>query len=251
LIILVFVSAYLTTHTDDRGTPTADPNIPQSVAPDRKIYSRSDDEPPAVVAPAPAKQSDYLDTSQLGPLGNPQASPAATNAPKQQTDGQCQDFTNVKDKATLDRILVDKVKAITEQTNQDLIRNPSLAKGALSDSEFLAFSNAFGIRKSPTGVEIFSDAAFNIAYGHVLERLVADRIASDPCLNQYLEYVKNSDQTQGLPDFVGKKGAQGLELDITTPGQAFKKANEGKLYTFIEYERGLHLNAEGIAVPNN
>lgn len=44
LIVAIFVSAYLPEHPEDfEPPPPADPNIPQSVAPERKIYSRSDE----------------------------------------------------------------------------------------------------------------------------------------------------------------------------------------------------------------
>lgn len=44
LIIGIFVSAYLPVHLEDnQPPPSADPNIPQSVDPNRKIYSRNDE----------------------------------------------------------------------------------------------------------------------------------------------------------------------------------------------------------------
>ncbi len=50
IIIGVFVSAYLTVHTEDNKQTYQDPSIPQSIPPDKKIYSPIDEEPPTLTS---------------------------------------------------------------------------------------------------------------------------------------------------------------------------------------------------------
>jgi hypothetical protein len=228
-----------------------DQTAPVSLDPKDKIYSRIDDEPTPAPAAEPTQEvqtppKNYVEL----PAPPPQRAPLPQQAnPKLDPAGKCEDFKNIKDRDALKELVLERIKQITEQVNEEFGKNPDLAAGQLSGAELNAFAETFGVRKTPSGVEILSEAAFNIAYGHILERLVADQVMRDPCLSKYIEYVKNVRQTDELPDFVGKNGAEGLEIDITTQGQAARKFAQGKTYQFVEYQRKLMMNAEGYAVP--
>jgi hypothetical protein len=116
---------------------------------------------------------------------------------------------------------------LTNAVNSRFAKDPSVAMRVLSEAEV----NKAIAEKGPVG-------GFNQLYGHALERLVAMEVVKDPFLSQHLEYIPNVKQTAGnTGDFRGVNGATGLVFDVTTPGQAVKKQNNGKDFTFITYQR--------------
>jgi hypothetical protein len=121
----------------------------------------------------------------------------------------------------------------------------------VSSREIQGFGNKFGLKQTRAdGKFHYSDKAWQIIYGHVIERLTAKRVAKDKTLRKYLSYIKNVDQTAGggKPDFIGAGELPAtVKFDITTNKQAAskKKMPEKKCWIFITYERLIVLDDEG------
>lgn len=147
-----------------------------------------------------------------------------------------------KDDCKLDKLkgdalrnqVIAQVRQYTAESNQRLINNP---------------------KSAAESVPSVGKGFFTGDYGTLLENLVAQRVAADTCLSKYLRHLTATEQSKAgpngekgdYPDFQGTAGGLGdLTIDITTAeAKARKLASEGgkSKYVYIEYERGLCLDA--------
>lgn len=146
---------------------------------------------------------------------------------KQCTLVECLPWINA-DSAGIRDLITEKLQAITDSVNLAFAENPEMADTTKLSNKAAA--------KMP----------FVAAYGHALERLVAEVVKDYPCIKDYIKYVPNTEQTVpgGKPDFEGVKTAAGLQFDITTEKQAeVKSKTEAKKdYIFITYTRLLEVD---------
>jgi hypothetical protein len=158
----------------------------------------------------------------------------------------------------LQRAVTARLNQLVQATNRRFAANPSMAMdpGILSGNQVTMIFGGSAYRSNPQymhkgkpaqTMSPEAPAAFNILYGHAIERLSARAAAADPCLPRYLQYVRNVDQTRegGQPDFRGVGRAAGLVIDVTTEEESRRK---GAKYTFVTYQRLLRLDAQGLAV---
>jgi RHS repeat-associated protein len=111
---------------------------------------------------------------------------------------------------------------LTNSVNQSLGSNLRLATTVLSREELDAAAYSTGLARAQ--------------YGNALERLVAREIKSDPMLSSLYRHVGGPSN----PDFIGRGLLNGMNFDITTPGQAaahLARPGYGKGLNIITYER--------------
>jgi len=111
---------------------------------------------------------------------------------------------------------------LTNQVNEAFAANLNVATAVLSPGEQLAAAEYTGLAKA--------------AYGNAIERLVAREIEADPVLDGLYRHVGGPNN----PDFVGRALFQGMDFDITTPGQAaahLARPGYGAGLNIITYQR--------------
>lgn len=199
-------------------------------------------------APPPPPNPKDADEGDAKADGNAQGKATGVKA----ADDDCAKLAAM-DEAKLKKEVIKRFKTVVAKVNDEFAQTPSIAMEVVSEAEIRGASYTFGLVQTQNGAAI-SDKTLNVIYGHILERLVAERIEKyDQCLLSYLVYVPNPVQMQtigGSPDFNGTGKAQGLELDITTAGEVPKKKAKGKNYEFVLYDRKLKMGAEGVVVKN-
>jgi len=176
--------------------------------------------------------------------------------------GECQQLARLKGLPLRDE-LVTRMRKLVQAANSQLIAQPSSAMGkggdpalGLTANEVNFVFGGAGFKPLPgSHVEGMTDSAFNVLYGHAIERLTAGLLARDACLPKFVRHVSAAEQRQpgGSPDFVGVGAAAkiGLAIDVTTGLSAQKKARSSAKanYQFITYRRGLKVDAHGHAAP--
>jgi RHS repeat-associated protein len=257
LIVGVFASAYLTVHTEEKTY--WDPSIPRSVPPERKIYSRIDDElvtsdlrdtpPTAVKVPKKTeiqKTPDYT-VYQVGPESETLVPNVRVESLRDQTPGKSSGGgggyvgpateraqgvvspnASKESKESLRKKEIAKLQALTEAVAEELGKDPGLALLVVSEAEIQSALNNKGYR-----------GGWYTIFGHAVERLVARRVAADPMLSRNWEYIPNPLQPKQVDDsidFRGKRNAAGAMVDITTPGQVRRKEAQGKVRDWVTYQ---------------
>lgn len=151
----------------------------------------------------------------------------------------------------LKREVTTRVRRHLEAANAELTNNPAVAMDVLHDNEVNYIFGGKGYRKNGQTLQM-NDSAFNILYGHAVERLTARNVDGDACLSRFVEHVSAEDQRQegANPDFIGLGKAKGLEIDITTSESAQRKRKipAKAHYAFVTYERHLVIGNNGVAV---
>lgn len=94
-----------------------------------------------------------------------------------------------------------RLQSLTNSANNELSANPALAQDVLTQSEYVAGQNSARVAL--------------MQYGNAVERIVADKIQGSRIDSQFFEHVGGPSN----PDFIGKGILNGLNFDITTPGQ--------------------------------
>lgn len=132
----------------------------------------------------------------------------------------------------LERTLARVLERITRHENMRFARNPLIMNSVIKTNEWIA-----------TVFKMGPERAFNVLYGHTIERLVAKRIKADPFHSQILRPLSSREQMRlghqhgHAPDIIGVGPAARMEFDITTLASAYRKMAQGKNYIYIIYER--------------